>query len=163
MKHYHKSIVLSAPPDQVFEYADDHERFSSHMSSSSWMMMGSKMYISTDDKKGQAVGSHILMEGSILGIPLFIDEVVTERKPPELKAWKTVKIRNLLVVGDYHMKLEIFPQATNSLFRVSIDYEMPKQNRWLGLLLGNWYAHWCVQQMLDGAKKYFIHKGGEKL
>ncbi len=155
MKHYYKSIVLPATPDQVFDYADDHTRFSSHMSSSSWMMMGSKMNISTDNKLGKEVGSHILMKGTILGIPLFIDEVVTEHKKPSVKSWKTVKIRNLLVVGDYGMKIEIFPQAKNSLFRVSIDYDMPDKNRWLGILLGDWYAKWCVQQMLDGAKKYF--------
>ncbi len=123
--------------------------------------MGSKMYISTDNKLGKEVGSHILMEGTILGIPLFIDEEVTEHKKPSVKSWKTLKIRNLLVIGDYGMKIEIFPQAKNSLFRVSIDYDMPEKNRWLGLLLSDWYAHWCVQQMLDGAKKYFSKNNKE--
>ncbi|MBI5019015.1 SRPBCC family protein [Candidatus Gottesmanbacteria bacterium] len=158
MKRYSKSIVVSAAPDQVFDYVDDHTRFSSHMSSSSWMMMGGSMHISTDSKLGKEVGSHILMKGSILGIPLFIDEVVTEYKKPSIKSWKTVKIRNLMVVGDYGMKIEILPQAHNSLLRVSIDYDMPNKNKWLGVLLGDWYAKWCVQQMLDGAKKYFIPK-----
>ncbi len=119
------------------------------------------MYISTDNKLGKEVGSHILMEGTILGIPLFIDEEVTEHKKPSVKSWKTLKIRNLLVIGDYGMKIEIFPQAKNSLFRVSIDYDMPEKNRWLGLLLSDWYAHWCVQQMLDGAKKYFSKNNKE--
>ncbi len=155
MNHYHNSIVLPALPEHVFDYVDDHVLFSSHMSRSSWMMMGSKMNVSTDNKLGKEVGSHIFLDGSIFGIPMFIDEVVTEHKKPSIKSWKTVKVRNLLVVGDYVMKVEIFPQAQNSLFRVSIDYDRPKKNKWLGILLGDWYARWCVRQMLDGAKKHF--------
>lgn len=155
MKHYHKSIILPTTPEQIFDYADDHTKFSSHMNTSSWMMMGSKMHISTDSKQGKEVGSHILLEGSILGIPMFVDEVVTEHKKPSIKTWKTVKVKNLLVVGDYTMKFEISPKEQNSLFRVSIDYEMPDKNKWLGLLLGDRYAKWCVEQMLKGARKYF--------
>ncbi len=158
MKHYHKSIVLSASPEQVFDYADDHSRFSSHMTSSSWMMMGSSMHISTDDKLGREVGSHIFLKGTILGIPMFVDEVVTEHRKPSVKSWKTVNVQNLLIIGDYAMKFDIFPQAHSSLFRVSIDYEQPKKHKLLGILFGDWYAQWCVQQMLDNAKSIFSRK-----
>ncbi len=126
------------------------------MSNASWMMMGSKMDISTDNKHGKEIGSHIYLKGSILGIRLSIDEVVTEHKPPLTKSWKTVKVKNLFVVGHYSMKLEIFPQEQHSLFRVSIDYTLPDKNRWLGLLLGDWYARWCVQQMINDTRDYFL-------
>jgi len=155
MRHYHKSIVLPVTPEQAFDYTNDHARFSSHMNDSSWMMMGSKMKITTDDMLGKTIGSHIFMEGSIFGIPLFVDEVVTEYKRPNIKTWKTEKVRNLLIIGQYSMKIEIFPQGNNSLLRVSINYDLPDKHRWFGILFGSYYAHWCVQQMIVGAKKYF--------
>jgi hypothetical protein len=51
--------LIPAPPEQVFAFVDDHSRFSSHMSQSSWMMGGGRMSIELDEAKGQAVGSHI--------------------------------------------------------------------------------------------------------
>lgn len=162
MQHYKESQVIPGKAEDLFVYIDDHKRFSSHMNQSSWMMVGSKMETSVDEKKGQAVGSHIRLKGKICGIRIFLDEVVTKRKPPYLKAWKTVGYLRLLIIGHYEMTVEIKPQKRESLLSVSIDYELPKTNAWLGKLLGSWYAKWCVQQMLNGAKNYFANsKGGE--
>ena len=81
-RHYDQSIVVPAPPEQVFAFADDHSRLSSHMNQSSWMMGGGRMSVDGDEGNGQAVGSRIRLDGRVFGLRLFLDEVVTRREPP---------------------------------------------------------------------------------
>mgnify|MGYP001602920237 CR=1 FL=1 len=157
MKHYEDSTLVSASPEKVFNYVDDHSNFSSHMSESSWMMGGGRMEVQTDEGHGQRVGSHIRLSGKVFGINLFLDEVVTQHEPPYRKAWQTVGDLNLLVIGHYKMGLEIEPKNNNSRLTVSIDYELPKslRTRWLGLLFGGTYAKWCVKQMIKSSSEHF--------
>ncbi len=157
MKHYEDSTLVSASPEKVFNYVDDHSNFSSHMSESSWMMGGGRMEVQTDEGHGQKVGSHIRLNGKVLGINLFLDEVITQHDPPYRKAWQTVGNINLLVIGHYGMGMEIKPEGSSSRFRVSIDYELPKSlnTRWLGYLFGGIYAKWCVSQMIKGVSEHF--------
>ncbi len=163
MRHYEESVVVPKKMEEVFAYVDDHKLFSSHMNQSSWMMGGGKMITLVDEKNGQEVGSHIRMSGLVFGIRLFLDEVVTIYDPPRLKAWKTVGTPNLLIIGHYQMKVDIKPHEKGALLTVSIDYELPQANVWLGKLFSGWYAKWCVQQMLKGASNYFANnKGGEE-
>ena len=155
MKHYENKIFIPASPEKVFSYVDDPARFSSHMSKSSWMMGGGKMDVSVDAGGGQQVGSHIRLSGKVLGIKLFLDEVVTRHEPPHTKMWETVGNIKLLVIGHYRMGIEIKSENTGSLMRVFIDYNLPMTNIWLGRLFGGAYARWCVKQMLKGAQDYF--------
>lgn len=153
MYHYESQALISQSVNKVFDFIDDHARFSSHMSKSSFMMGGGKMKVILDDKHGQEVGSHIILSGNVFGINLYLDEVVTERVRPYLKVWKTVGSPKLLVIGNYQIKIEIKPQDNKSLLRVSIDYEMPTKFVWLGKLFGRIYAKWCVGQMIEGVKQ----------
>ena len=43
LRHYEDSARILAPVQELFAYIDDHTRFSSHMSKSSWMMGGGTM------------------------------------------------------------------------------------------------------------------------
>jgi hypothetical protein len=158
--HYEDSILLHVPAQRIFEFADDHSRFSSHMNQSSWMMGGGRMSTETDEGRGQAVGSHIRMSGKVFGINLFLDEVITLREPPFRKTWKTVGTPKLLVIGNYEMGFEINEENGGSRFRVFINYELPEaaRTRWLGNLFGGLYARWCVQQMIQGARDQFNHR-----
>lgn len=151
-ERYEDTIIVDAPVASVFAFVDDHSRFSSHMTSSSWRMAGSRMSVSTDDLHGQAIGSHIRMHGRVLGVRLALDEVVTRRTPPVEKEWETVGAPRLLVIGHYRMRLELEPRDTRTLLRASIDYERPPKDRWLGRAFGGMYAKWCVRQMLQGAR-----------
>jgi hypothetical protein len=155
MNHYEESVIIPVNPEEVFAYIDDHTKLSSHMNQSSLMMGGSRMETLIDEKHGQEVGSHIKMSGKVFGIELYLDEVITRREPPRLKIWETVGTPKLLVIGPYQMKVEINPQENSSLLSVSIDYELPKTNTWLGKLFGGFYAKWCVRQMIDSPQKYF--------
>lgn len=76
------AALIAGTPDEVFAFVDDHSRFASHMSESSWMMGGSRMRVDVDGAGGRAVGSHIRLTGKVFGVRLFLDEVVTRRSPP---------------------------------------------------------------------------------
>lgn len=153
--HFENSVIIPATSDNVFEYADNHANFSSHMSKSSWMMGGGSMNSHTDEKKFQAVGSHLQMKGTVFGVKLFLDEVITKHDPPYRKEWQTVGDINLVVIGHYSLGFEIKPEENR--FKVYIDYELPKSLKtlWLGKLFGEFYARWCVEQMISGVKEHF--------
>lgn len=156
-RHYQDSIYIPAPAEEVFNYADIHNNFSSHMNKSSWMMGGSSMTTDIDEGKGQKIGSHIRMKGKVIGITLFLDEVVTKHDPPYMKEWQTVGEIKLLIIDRYKMGFEIQPESNNSMIRIYIDYNLPTSSgpRLLGYLLGGFYARWCVKQMIQGVKEHF--------
>lgn len=156
LRHYEESVIIPFSAEKVFNFVNDHSNLSSHMGKSSWMMGGGKMETSTDEGKGQKVGSHIKMDGRVFGINLFLDEVVTEYTPPFKKVWQTVGKPKLLVVGNYTMGIEIASQQEKAKLKVFIDYDLPNGgSKVLGYLFGQMYAKWCVRQMLDAAKNNF--------
>lgn len=157
--HYEDNVSLSAAASEVFLYADDFSQLGSHMNKSSWMMMGQSMKTVLDDEKGQAVGSHVRMQGRIMGVDLVLEEVVTEREPPYRKAWETIGKPRLLVIGPYRLGFDITDKEKGSAkFRVFIDYDLPTEwpSRWLGMLLGKIYAKWCVRRMVNDAREHFV-------
>ena len=155
--HYEHSALIPASPDSVFDYVDDQKRLSSHMSRPSWGMAGARMEIQLDYDRGRRVGSHIRLKGRVLGIPLSVDEMVTQRNPPRRKIWETTDSPKLLVIGHYRMGFEITPSERGSTLRVFIDYALPEKPpaRWLGYLLGRRYAAWCTNQMVEDALNHF--------
>lgn len=151
MEHYEESVLVNASSEDLFAYVDNHLNFSSHMNKSSWMMGGGKMETELDSGQGKVIGSHIKMSGNVLGINLFLDEVITEHTPPIRKVWKTVGIPKLLVIGTYELGFEIAKENEGSKFKVFINYNLPEEgfNKLLGYLFGRIYAKWCVDQMIQ--------------
>ena len=98
------------------------------------------------------------MHGSVLGIPVSLEEEVTERQPPTTKLWETTGNPRLLVISHYRMGFELAPRGAASLVRVFIDYGLPTTapQSWLGGLLGGVYARWCTKQIADGAARHFV-------
>ena len=127
------------------------------MGESSMMMMGSRMSIDVDADDGRVVGSKIRMHGSMMGIRLSLEEVITERQVPSRKVWETIGMPKLLVMAHYRMGFELTPKGDSSLVRVFIDYSLPTAapGSWLGRLLGAVYARWCTRQMVMGAARHF--------
>ena len=152
--HFESDVELNAPENVVFSYLDDHSRLSAHMSRSSWMMAGSRMAIELDASEGRAIGAIIRLRGRVLGIPLSVEEIVTERNPPLRKVWETTGTPNLLVIGQYRMGYKITPKSKTLLLRVFIDYALPGGPFSSGLV-GNFYARWCTRRMADDAAKHF--------
>ena len=159
-RHYEESVVVNAKREKVFAYADDHRNFSSHMNKSSWMMGGGSMQTLIDEGAGQKVGSHIVMRGKVFGIKLFLDEVVTKHDFPESKEWQTVGELNLVIIDHYKLGFQTAEQEDKTMLNVYIDYNLPKSliGRMAGHLLGDFYAKWCVKQMVGGVVDYFGNK-----
>ncbi len=157
MRSFETVVEVAAAPEIVFGRLDDQARLAAHMEKPSAMMGGGRMTYEFDARRGQAVGSHIKMGGSVFGLSLYVDEVVTLREPPHRKAWQTVGHPRLLVVGAYDMGFEIAPTAPGSRLRVWIAYDLAVGwfGRWLGPLLAPLYAKWCVSQMANDAVTFF--------
>lgn len=158
--HYDADALVECDATSLFRHLDDPVRLSAHMSRSSMQTGGMRMKIEVDDARGQALGSHIRLSGSLFGIEVFLDEAITVRTPPSRKQWETVGTPRLLIVGNYRMGFEIAPAARGSRLRVFIDYDLPEGaiTRWLGRWLGGYYARWCTQQMLNDAVAHFASK-----
>jgi polyketide cyclase/dehydrase/lipid transport protein len=151
------SAMVRAPVERVFAHVDDHERLSSHMSESSWMMAGGRMKIELDNGRGREIGSRIRLAGRVFGVELSVEEIVTERIPPRRKVWETTGSPKLVVIDQYRMGFELSPSGKDSMLRVFIEYALPDKApaRWLGRLFGMYYAGWCTQRMVDDAVKHF--------
>ena len=108
-----------------------------------------------DARRGKTVGSRIRVSGRVFRLELSVEEIVTARVPPQRKVWETTGSPRLLVIEHYRMGFEIASQEKRSLLRVCIDYALPQEGpaRWLGLLLGHYYARWCTQQMVSDIGK----------
>jgi hypothetical protein len=159
--HDEATALIHAPVERVFAYLDDPKSIASHMGESSMMMMGSRMAIELDDKGGRAIGSKIRMYGRLMGIPLSLEEVITERLPPLNKVWETIGTPNLLVIAQYRMGFQLTPENGASLVRILIEYSLPATppRSWLGCALGRVYAHWCTKRMADDVVKHFRRAG----
>ena len=155
--HFETQAEVDAPPVEVFDFLDDHRRLSAHMTEPSWQMAGSSMTIGMDEKQGRALGSRITLSGSILGLSLEVEEVVTQYDPPFSKAWETVGSPRLLVIGPYGMGFSVSARQGGSLLRVFIDYSPPGAGaaRVLGQLFGKSYTRWCTQRMVHDAMVHF--------
>lgn len=154
-RHAEGKVVVPADPSILFAHLDDHRRLSAHMQRRSPWMLGTRMAVSTDDGDGWRVGSHIRLEGAVLGIPLSVDEVVEVHEIPWRKTWVTVDDVRLLVIGAYRMGFAIAPAGAASQLTVFIDYRLPDSvwGRVAGAVLGGFYARWCVGMMLDDARR----------
>ena len=155
-----RGLVLGSA-ERVFAHLDDHARLAAHMNRHSWRTGWSRMTLSFDEQKGRALGSHIRFAGCMLGVPLSLEEVVTEYAPPKRKVWITVGTPWLLVIGRYRMGFELVPAndagVASVALTVFIDYALPDRGvSWLlGRMLGGGYARWCTQRMVADARAAF--------
>jgi len=155
--HDEAIALVKAPADRVFAHLDNPKALSAHMGKSSMRMMGSHMSMDVDADGGHAIGSRIRMRGSVMGVPISLEEVVTERRAPYKKLWETIGSPRLLVIARYRMGFELRRKGDSTLVRVFIDYGLPTTvpGLWLGRLLGSVYARWCTKQMVDDAARHF--------
>lgn len=155
--HAEYTALIQAPIGAAFTFLDDPLALSSHMGKSSMMMLGSSMATEVDAGGGQLLDSKISMHGRMLGIPLSLEEVITERQEPYKKLWETIGTPQLLVIEHYRMGFELTPEGDVSTLCVFIDYSLPPTapGSWLGLLLGGIYARWCTKKMASDAAKHF--------
>lgn len=148
---------VDAPVATVFDFLDDQANLSAHMSKPSAMMLGSTMDIRMESDHTRRIGSAFGLSGSIFGLPLKIEEVVTDREAPARKTWETTTEPTLWVIGRYQMGFELSSSGQHSTLRVYIRYDLPSTGLpWLlGRLFGRIYAKWCTGKMVADAQKHF--------
>lgn len=156
-QHFESEALVAAAPAEVFAYLDDPAHLVSHMAQRSRRMAGGRMELSLDERRGRQVGARMRLAGSMLGVPLALEEEVTEREPPLRKAWQTIGTPRLGVIASYRMGFAVAPVNGSSHLRVFIDYALPGRApaRWLGRLLGAAYARWCTERMVEDAVRHF--------
>jgi hypothetical protein len=155
--HEEFTDVVAATIDAAFTHLDDQTRLSAHMSKRSWKMGWGRMDVRLDEQRGKAIGSHIVLDGRVFGIRLYLEEVVTQRDPPHHKGWATLGEPHLLVIGQYTMGFNVSEAEGRTRVRVVIDYDLPTRGfpRLLGVLFGRMYAKWCTRQMVQDAQRAF--------
>jgi hypothetical protein len=156
---------LPVSDTEAFEFLDDQSNLSAHMGEKSWMMMGSTMDIFMDALRTREVGSEFGFKGSIVGVPLFVREVVTLRQPPRSKRWKTVGDPVLWVIGAYEMCFELRPETGGASLTVGISYERPQRGfpRFLSIFFHRAYARWCTKKMVVDAQRHFSARARSRL
>mgnify|MGYP000636777420 CR=1 FL=1 len=157
------SGMVEAPADVVFDFLDDQENLSAHMSKPSGMMLGSTMKIEMEPAQPKRVGSRFGLVGRIFGIPLRVSEVVTSRAPPTSKAWETTAEPTLWVIGAYRMGFELAGRASRSKLRVHIAFARPSGllGALLGAAFGAAYARWCTRRMVNDAIGHFGRRAAQ--
>jgi hypothetical protein len=152
-RHHQSAAFVPASAQKLFALMDDHARLAAHMTKRSWKMGGCRMTVELDGGGGPDIGSRIRLAGRVFGLRLAVEEVVIERDPPRRKVWETTVPPRLLVIGHYRMGFEIEPERDGSRLQVFIDYALPEAvpARWLGYLLGRYYARWCTERMVRDA------------
>ena len=153
------SALVNAPISTVFDYVDDPARLAGHMSQSSWRLGGGKMSFEFDDGRGRAVGSRVRLSGRILGVPLFLEEIVTDRTAPMRKAWETCGEPRLLVIGPYRMGFELTQSGRATTMRVFLAYDLAPGcvSRWLSKMFARYFADWCTRRMVSDTVAHFTH------
>jgi hypothetical protein len=155
--HFADQAIIPAAPAELFAYLDKHAQLSAHMTRRSWMMGGGRMDISTDEGDFRQRGSRLRLAGRAFGFALFLEEEITDYRPPLVKVWQIIGMPRLLIIGRYRMGFEISPEAQGSSLRIFLDYELPTGT--LSRLLGRWlspmYARWCVRNMIAEGQKAF--------
>ncbi len=150
-------MLIRAPIAKVFAFLDDPLALAAHMRKSSMRMMGSRMAVEVDAGGGRVLHSRIAMHGSFLGIPVSLEEAVTERDEPYRKCWETIGTPRLLVIAHYRMGFELTPSGDATRLRVFIHYSLPATapGSWLGSLFGAFYARWCTKTVATDAAAHF--------
>lgn len=121
------------------------------------MMGGGRMDISTDEGSFQRLGSRLKLSGRVFGLRLFLEEEITDYRPPHTKIWRTLGTPRLLIIGRYRMGFEVSPAVGGCSLRVFLDYEFPTGvvSRLLARLLAPTYARWCLRNMVAEGEKRF--------
>src|SRR5262249_44339261 len=119
--------------------------------------MPARMQVHMEPDHARRVGSRFGFSGSVLGLPLGADEVVTRREPPFGKSWETIGEPRLWVIGRYAMAFELEPQKRFCRLEVTIDSALRPAGlpRLIGRLFAPLYARLCTRRIVEDAKQHF--------
>ena len=155
MKTIEETKQYAASPEEVFDCLDDLGVAGMHMTKSSMPMMGGKMNLNFLSLNKTGPHTRYRWTGKVLWWDLdFTVEVVRWEKGNE-KVWETIGTAKLIIYSWFRMNLNVWPVIDGSMAKLSISYEKPKGlfNKFICFLLGDWYAKWCLRNMLNDTDK----------
>jgi len=151
-----ESVEIRAPTETVFAHVDDIRNLGWHMTGrSSMAMMGSRLNLEILSERATGLGATYRYYGTMMGLTIDFSESVTKYVPPREKVWCTIGEPRLLIIASYEMRVAVEPLApSSSRLTISILYELPRSRFWriVGLVLARSYSHWCLREMLKGAR-----------
>ena len=155
MKTLSRTELFNASPKQVFDVMDDLGVTGAHMTTSSMMMMGSKLNLEflTPFRKG--LGTRYRWSGKMMGLKMDFTVEVTKWKDGIEKVWGTVGETKLIIYSGFEMSLNVAPEANQTKAELGISYQKPKSfvQRILCFLFADWYCNWCLRKMLNDTRK----------
>lgn len=155
MKTLSKAEIFNAPPKKVFDVMDDLGVTGAHMTTSSMMMMGSKLNLAYLTPFHKGSGTKYRWQGKMMGLPIDFTVEVTRWVDGVEKVWGTIGATRLIIYSGFEMALSVAPQGDRTKAELSIGYEKPKGffQRMLCFLFADWYCKWCLRKMLNDARK----------
>jgi hypothetical protein len=152
MKTVQQTKSFNASAEIVFDKIDDLGVTGMHMTQSSMPMMGGKMNLEFLTKHKRGLHSRYKWTGNVLWMALEFTVEVTKWQPWKYKSWETVGPAKLIIYSWFRMELRMISSSINSSEAcLSIIYERPHAliNRVLCFFIGDWYARWCLDNMLN--------------
>lgn len=154
MKTLSKTEFFNASPEQVFHVLDDMGVTGTHMTSSSAMMMGSKLHLQYLTSHHTGLNSSYRWTGKMMGLPMDFTVKVVKWESAKEKVWETIGLTKLIIYSWYRMALQLTKVSNGTEAELSITYEKPQGffNRILCFLFADWYCRWCLRKMLGDGK-----------
>lgn len=155
MKTIRKTKVFNAPAEKVFSSLDDLGVTGMHMTSSSAMMMGSKLQMEYLTAQHRGLGTKYRWRGSMIGIKMDFTVEVNKWIEGVEKVWETIGEARMIIYSWYRMHLLVNPIGNKTQVELSITYEKPTGRfaRIISFLFAAWYCNWCLNNMLSDSKK----------
>src|SRR4030095_9689751 len=107
MRKVKRHILIQSSPERVFEVLDDLSVTGMHMTSSSAMMVGSKLHLQYLTTNHTGLNSQYRWTGKMMGIKMDFTVAVTKWVRGMEKVWETIGNAWMIIYSWYQMRLFI--------------------------------------------------------
>lgn len=147
--------MYKASISEVFEKLDDLGVTGTHMTESSMMMMGNRLSLTYLSPNRTGLNSKYRWQGKMMGMPMDFTVLVTKWVANQEKIWETIGNADLIIYSWYRMSLNVYGTPGGTLAEMSISYKRPEGfwPRLLSFLFADVYCIWCLNKMLNDARK----------
>jgi hypothetical protein len=158
MKTIKRTEIYNAPTENVFTNLDDLGITGMHMTTSTSMMMGSKLHLEYLTTNHTGAGLKYRWTGTMMGMKMDFTVEVTKWIEGIEKVWETIGEARIIIYSWYRMHLLVTKKDGTTEAELSITYKKPKGlfPKILSFLFADWYCNWCLKNMLEDAKKRLV-------
>jgi len=155
MKTFQETVLIDAPPHDVFMFMDDITHSGMHMSKRSMAMMGGRLNLELLSPNSTGPDVSYRWRGRAMGLPIDFTVVVTKWIEGKERIWETIGDPKVIVIGWFQMFLNLTQTDGKTSATLGITYDQPRGllGKLLCVLLGPWYAKWCLHSMLEDAAR----------